>query len=66
MLLLKCNVCKHRVWVKGYTTADSLYEPGEVIVDEESIPEESCVHILVDANYTIVDEEYETFDDDVI
>lgn len=65
MLKVECEKCKQKFWVKGHTTPDSWEEPGEVVTDLES-KNDLCQCLQDGEGFTVVDEEHETFDDDVI
>jgi hypothetical protein len=65
MLQVECEKCKQRFWVKGHTTPDGFYEPGEVVTELECV-DELCQCLQDGEEFTVVDESHETFDDDVI
>ena len=65
MLEVECEKCKRRFNVKGYTTPDGFYEPGEVVTELECA-DELCQCLQDGEAFTVVDESYDTFDDDVI
>lgn len=64
MLLIKCLTCEKEFWVKGYTTPNSWMESGEVVTDLEC--DDPLCNCLNDGDdFEVLDEEYETFPDDV-
>lgn len=65
MLEVECETCKQRFWVKGYTTADSHMEPGEVVTELEC-NDPLCEHLEAGGSFAVVNEEHATFYDDVI
>ena len=65
MLQIVCDACKCSFWVKGYTTPDTFDEPGEVVTELES-DAKLCDCLENGGTFTIVNEEQQTFLDDVI
>lgn len=65
MLQVQCEKCQKQFWVKGYTTPDGWTDPGEVVTELEC-QDELCQCLQDGEAFSVVDEEYETFDDDVI
>lgn len=65
MLQVECEKCMNRFWVKGYTTPDGMTDPGEVVTELES-HDELCQCLNDGGAFAVVDEEHESFDDDVI
>lgn len=68
MLEIVCENCGTHYFVKGYTTADSWTEPGEVVTDLELTDdtEDLCDCLKGGESFWVVDEEHAVFDDDVI
>lgn len=64
-LEIECEKCKQRFWVKGHTTPDSYFDPGEVVTELEC-DDELCECLKEGESFTVVDESTEVFDDDVI
>ena len=64
-LEIQCNKCQQTFHVKGYTTPDSYYEPGEVVTDLES-DDPLCECLNDGCEFTVLSEDAEYFDDDVI
>jgi hypothetical protein len=65
MLQVQCDKCQKQFWVKGYTTSDSFSDPAEVVTELEC-QDELCQCLQDGEAFSVVDEEYESFDDDVI
>ncbi len=63
-----CDNCGQRFIVVGYTTADSFTEPGEVVTDLELLDddEQLCECLEQGGQFWVVNEDHETFPDDVI
>ena len=68
MLEIVCGECGRHFHVEGYPTLDGETEPGEVVTDLELCDdsEELCECLLSGEAFVVVDEEYDTFPDDVI
>lgn len=65
MLTIRCVKCRNQFHVVGHTTPDSYEEPGEVVTDLECI-DKLCDCLMDGAEFDVIDEDHETFDDDVI
>lgn len=67
-LEIACEKCGEHFLVTGYTTPDSRTEPGEVITDLELLDEtdELCGCLLEGESFWVVNEDHETFPDDVM
>lgn len=66
MLQIECHKCRQRFVVKGHTTSDSYYEPGEVIISDDETFDECCECVKDGGEYDVVAEEIDHCDDDVI
>lgn len=68
MIQIECEKCNQRFWVEGYTTADSLDEPGEVVLAIETREDchwdEVCDCLKAGGDYEITDEEHDYYHDD--
>jgi hypothetical protein len=65
MLQVQCDKCQKQFWVKGYTTSDYFTDTAEVVTELEC-QDEICQCLKDGEAFSVVDEEYESFDDDVI
>lgn len=65
MLKIECEICKKRFWVDGYITPDTWYEPGETVTNLEGVDDEICDCLKDGCDFSIIDESYHIFDDDV-
>ncbi len=65
MLEVECDACHKRFFVKGHTTPDGFFDPGEVVTALES-DDELCECLNNGNSYSVVDESHESFPDDVI
>lgn len=65
MLQVECDTCKRKFWVHGHTTPDGWTDPGE-IVTELKCEDELCQCLQAGDAYSVVDESYEMFGDEVI
>jgi hypothetical protein len=66
MLTIECSTCGRLSTIKGQTTFNSWEEPGEVVVDDREDFSECCVCIKDGGAWSVVDEDTETFGDEVI
>ena len=67
-LQIKCCDCEKLFCVDGYTTLPTHWEPGETVTELEPVDEdvELCECLADGADFEVVDEDHQTFDDDVI
>lgn len=65
MLQIQCDKCQKQFLVKGHTTPDGWTDPGEVVTELEC-QDELCQCLQDGEAFSVVDEEYESFNDDVI
>lgn len=65
MIQVQCSTCQQTFWVEGYTTPSAWDDTGEVVTELES-KDPICQCLQDGAEFAVIDEEHETFDDDCI